>query len=47
MVLRWSATSALEAETSFRKIMGHQHLWILKAALDADSRYEFRVDEGF
>jgi transposase-like protein len=38
MVLRWSATSALEAETSFRKIIGHQHLWILKAALDADSQ---------
>jgi hypothetical protein len=38
MVLRWSATSALEAEKSFRKIIGYRDLWTLRAALDADDR---------
>ena len=38
MVLRWSATSALEAERRFRKLIGYRRLWMLKAALDADDR---------
>ena len=38
MVLRWSATSALEAEKNFRKIIGYRDLWTLRAALDADDR---------
>lgn len=34
MVLRWAAAAYLETEKSFRRIIGHQELWILKAALD-------------
>ena len=36
MVLRWAATAYLETEKSFRRIIGYQELWILKAALDRD-----------
>ena len=36
MVLRWAATAALEAEKNFRRIIGHQDLWMLKAALDEE-----------
>ena len=34
MPARWSAAAFLEIEKSFRKIMGHRHLWALKAILD-------------
>jgi len=34
MVRRWVASSFLSAEKGFRRIMGHKHLWMLKAALD-------------
>jgi len=34
MALRWAAAAALETERNFRKIMGHEHLWMLKAVLD-------------
>ena len=34
MVLRWAAAAYLETEKSFRKIIGYQELWMLKAALD-------------
>ena len=34
MALRWVAAAALETERNFRKIMGHQALWMLKAVLD-------------
>lgn len=37
MVLRWAAAAYLETEKSFRKIIGYQELWTLKAALN---RYE-------
>jgi transposase-like protein len=36
MALRWAAAAALETEKNFRKIIGHQDLWMLKAALDDD-----------
>jgi transposase-like protein len=32
--LRWAGAAALETEKRFRKIVGHQDLWMLKAALD-------------
>lgn len=35
MVARWAAAAWLETEKSFRKIMGYNHLWMLKAHLDA------------
>ena len=34
MALRWAAAAALETERNFRKIMGHQGLWMLTAVLD-------------
>jgi hypothetical protein len=34
MPARWSAAAFLEIEKSFRKIVGCQDLWALKAILD-------------
>ena len=34
MALRWAAAAFEAASENFRRIMGHQHLWILKASLD-------------
>lgn len=34
MVLRWAAAAFLATEKSFRRIMGYQELWTLKAVLD-------------
>jgi hypothetical protein len=34
MTLRWEAVPTLETETNSRKIIGHEDLWMLKAALD-------------
>jgi len=34
MVLRWSAAAFLATEKNYRRIIGHEHLWILKAHLD-------------
>ena len=34
MALRWTAAAFAAAEKNFRRIMGHDHLWMLKAALD-------------
>ncbi len=36
MALRWAAAASLEAERNFRKIIGHEDLWMLRAALDED-----------
>ena len=33
MALRWTATGFLAAEKSFRKIQGHQQIWVLATAL--------------
>lgn len=38
MVLRWAASSYLDAEKHFRKIIGFKDLWMLKAALDEGSQ---------
>ena len=34
MCLRWAAAAARETERNFRKIIGHEDLWMLKAVLD-------------
>ena len=34
MALRWAGAAALETEKNFRKIIGHEDLWMLKAVLD-------------
>ena len=33
MVVRWAATSLLDMEQRFKRIMGYQQLWILEAKL--------------
>ena len=42
MVLRWSAAGFLEAEKSFRRILGYKQLWILTAALRGASTGSMR-----
>jgi transposase-like protein len=37
MVKRWAAASFLHAEKNFRKLMGYRDLWMLSAALEAES----------
>ena len=40
MVLRWAAAAYLETEKGFRRIIGYQELWTLKAVLDEDETRE-------
>ncbi len=34
MALRWAASSFVETEKAYRRIIGYDQLWILKAQLD-------------
>ena len=43
MVLRWAGAAFLEAEKSFRRIMGYKHIWMLQAAL-RDESFEATLD---
>jgi transposase-like protein len=45
MALRWAAAAFEAASRSFRRIMGHEHLWMLRAALDEASRDQQLVQE--
>ena len=36
MALRWAATAFIETEKNYRRVTGHDHLWMLKAHLDRD-----------
>ncbi|MGH9825717.1 MAG: hypothetical protein ACREDR_21015 [Blastocatellia bacterium] len=47
MVLRWVAGAYLLTEKSFRKIMGHEHLWTLAAALGRAQKKSFTLEERF
>lgn len=38
MALRWAAASLDAASKNFRRIMGYQHLWMLKATLDEPNK---------
>jgi len=38
MALRWTAAAFEAASKGFRRIMGYEHLWMLKAALDEPAR---------
>ena len=40
MALRWSSCAFEAASKQFRKVMGHQQLWMLKAHLDAIGKEE-------
>ena len=50
MALRWAGAAALETERNFRKIIGHEDLWMLKAVLDEgqplSDEPEIPVDNG-
>jgi transposase-like protein len=46
MALRWAAVAFDAVSKGFRRIMGYQHLWILKAALDEPSRDQSLVDQA-
>jgi len=37
MAIRWAATSLAETEKNYRRIMGHEQLWMLKAHLDEEN----------
>lgn len=45
MALRWTAAAFAAAEQNFRRIMGHEHLWMLKAALDEPDRDQHLVEQ--
>jgi transposase-like protein len=46
MALRWTAAAFEAASKGFRRIMGHEHLWILKAALDEPARDRSLVQQA-
>jgi len=43
MALRWAASAFLTTEKSFRRIMGHDQLWILQSYLDGSDETEAAV----
>lgn len=45
MALRWSAAAFEAASKNFRRIMGHEHLWMLRAALEESSREQHLAQE--
>jgi transposase-like protein len=46
MALRWTATAFDAASQGFRRIMGYEHLWMLKAALDEPARDRSLVQQA-
>ena len=40
MVLRWAAAAHLAAEKHYKRIMGHEQLWMLRVALDKEQTLE-------
>ena len=46
MALRWTAAAFDAASKGFRRIMGHEHLWMLKAALDEPRRDRSLVQQA-
>ena len=46
MALRWTAAAFDATSRGFRRIMGHKHLWILKAALDEPSKDRSLVEQA-
>ncbi len=45
MVLRWAASALRATEQSFRRIMGHEQLWMLQSYLDGPPESEAVVQE--
>jgi transposase-like protein len=46
MALRWTAAAFGAASQGFRRIMGYEHLWMLKAALDEPARDRSLVQQA-
>jgi putative transposase len=46
MALRWTAAAFDAASKGFRRIMGYEHLWMLKAALDEPARDRSLVQQA-
>ena len=46
MALRWTAASFDAASKNFRRIMGHEQLWMLKAALDEPIKDQKLVEQA-
>ena len=46
MALRWTAAAFDAASQGFRRIMGFEHLWMLKAALDEPARDRSLVQQA-
>jgi putative transposase len=46
MALRWTAAAFDAASKGFRRIMGYEHLWMLKAALDEPARDRALVQQA-
>jgi putative transposase len=46
MALRWTAAAFDAASKGFRRIMGHEHLWMLKAALEEPARDRSLVQQA-
>ena len=46
MALRWAAAALQAASKNFRRIMGHQHLWMLQAALQESETDEQLAQEA-
>lgn len=46
MALRWTAAAFDAVSKGFRRIMGYEHLWMLKAALDEPSKDKDLVDRA-
>jgi transposase-like protein len=46
MALRWTAAAFEAASKGFRRIMGYEHLWMLKAALDEPARDRSLVQQA-
>jgi hypothetical protein len=45
MAIRWAPASFVETEKNYRRIMGYQQLWILKAVLDEPHKDQQLVKE--
>ena len=45
MALRWAAAAFVETEKSYRRIMGHQQLWMLQAHLDENASEKELAEE--
>lgn len=46
MALRWTAAAFDASSKGFRRIMGHEHLWMLKAALEEPARDRSLVQQA-